>query len=136
MFSNCGSLKSWDLSNFNFTKINSFLSLFEGCGNLVSIDNSFADVPLFDMMSRTFMNCKKLESIKLPRNLENVRNLENAFANCEKLEYINLTPFNNSSLEYADSMFSNCYSLKIVEFPEIYAFFYQVRQICFLIVLN
>ena len=121
MFYKCASLTSIDIGTFNFEKITSIERIFEGCSNLVEINMLVDDTPLLDKMNNAFMDCSKLETVYLPRKLENVKNVEKIFENCEKLEYINLSPFNTSSLQYINHMFYNCISLKSVEFPIINA---------------
>ena len=122
MFKNCKSLTSIDLSNFNFEKVESFGELFEGCQSLEEINLSYINAPLLNSMTNTFKDCKNLKQILLPRNLGGIKYLIQAFSNCEKLENIDLSPlYGIQNLEYINSMFHNCTSLKSVEFPNINA---------------
>ena len=72
-------------------------------------------------MSNAFKYCNKLKNITLPKNLENVINVEGIFTICENLIDIDLSPFNGTSLKVADYMFQGCYSLRKVVFPIINA---------------
>jgi hypothetical protein len=60
--------------------------MFSGCENIKSIDLSSIEAPISDMDS-AFYECRKLESIKFPSNLDttNMTYLQNVFYRCESL---------------------------------------------------
>ena len=138
IFSNCYSLTTLDLSNFNLTLINNTDFLFRNCSSLISLDLSNIDTHSIISMKNMFYNCKSLETINFTNfitssvesfnsmfnfctslisldlssfDTSSVYDMTSTFSNCNKLAKINLSSFDTSYVYSMDSMFYECNSL-------------------------
>ena len=135
-FYECSSLKSIDLSSFNFTGITlyflfyncealktvefpkskkivtEFIYMFLNCKSLVSLDLSNMVITSSYTMSRFFYNCISLTSLDLSNvESESISQLSYTFYNCTSLKTINFTNFRMKFVSSLSSMFYNCFSL-------------------------
>ena len=123
-----------------------FISLFEGCNNLISVDlsksykynwafldNMFKDC--FNLVhidfikfkfaaNRTtdmFRNCYSLTSIDLTKlDISKVEKLNYMFYNCHSLKSLDLSSFQSYILKEMDSTFYNCFSLTSINLNNMY----------------
>lgn len=91
--------------------------LFQGLARLKSINFDNVNVTNVSDLSRCFMDCTSLETVKGIENWNtcNVHWTSDMFRNCTSLRSLNLTNWNTKNLENTICMFSNCQNLKEVE---------------------
>ena len=65
MFENLNQIIEIDLSEFDFSKVNSMKMMFSGCSNLEKIDFGNKDISSVENMDSLFNGCTKLTSIDL-----------------------------------------------------------------------
>ena len=100
LFYGCANLKTLDLTGFNTANVSSMQAMFKNCSKLEEIKldpTKFTDDSLTSVF-RMFDNCNALKQIDF-RGFKGGK-LENAqswFAQCKKLEYIDLSNFNDGS---------------------------------------
>lgn len=80
MFSNCSSLKSIDVSNFNTSNINSIGYLFYGCWNLTNIDLSKFEISECRGMEFAFYGCAGLKQLNIGNKI-----IMNENTNCDSM---------------------------------------------------
>ena len=118
MFYNCTSLISLDLSNFNGILAFSTESMFENCEKLENINiYDFIGSKVTNMNSM-FKGCKSLPVINLGNMVGNVKYMDSVFADCINVEYINLAKLNTTNVISKENLFSNCPSLKSIDFND------------------
>lgn len=90
--------------------------LFQGFERLKSINFDNVNVTNVSDLSRCFMDCTSLETVKGIENWNtcNVHWTSDMFRNCTSLKSLNLTNWNTKNLENTICMFSNCQNLKEV----------------------
>ena len=116
MFSNCSSLTSIDLSNFDNSAVKDMRNMFSNCSSLTSINLSNFDTLAVNDMGYMFSNCSSLTSIDLSNfNTSAVTNMKNMFSNCSSLTSINLSNFDNSAVKDMGYMFEYCSSLTSID---------------------
>ena len=115
LFEGCSNLISVDLSNsfrYNWAK---FEKMFKDCYNLVHVNFikfTLAANTTHDM----FLNCHSLTSIDLSKlDVSKVSSFNNMFSNCYSLETINIQNFKLDMETKIDNMFYNCNSLKSLD---------------------
>ena len=112
MFSQCSSLVSLDLYNFDFALNDNFESLFSDCYSLTSLDLSNIDSSLVTNMGYMFYNCSSLRTLNI-KNLKTskVRFMNEMFFNCTLLTSIDLSSFNTSLILTMERLFFGCSKL-------------------------
>jgi len=136
MFSECTSIKSLDLSHFDFSNKNmdfffsscisleeikfpkdkklvtSIYRMFSGCTSLTSLDLSSFDFKQIKNMDYLFFNCIELTSLDFSNvDASSVVSMDYMFSGCNSLQSLNLTKFITSSVTSMGSIFSDCTSL-------------------------
>ena len=90
MFSDCSSLTSLDLSNFNTNNVTNMGSMFFGCSSLTSLDLSNLNTNSVTNMSCMFYKCSSLTSLDLSNfNTNNVKDMSYMFSRCSSLTSLN-----------------------------------------------
>ena len=87
MFSDCVSLTSLDLSNFDTSKVTDMEFLFNNCISLVSINICNFNTKNTKLFKNMFNNCTSLKYLDFS-NLEintNIQNFTDMFFNCSNL---------------------------------------------------
>ena len=108
MFSDCNSLSSLDLSNFNTQNVTNMLGMFYNCRSLTSLNLSNCNTQNVNNMMSMFQNCESLISLDLSNfNTQSVTTMENMFCNCESLTSLNLSNFNTQKVTNMMRMFCN-----------------------------
>jgi len=116
IFYGCSSLKDINLSNFNTKNVIDMNSLFYGCSSLIKIDlSNFSTQNVTDMNSM-FYGCSSLKEIDLTKfNTQNVKNMGKMFYKCSSLKDIDLSNFKTHNVTDMGYMFYGCSSLKIIK---------------------
>ena len=111
MFKDVNKVKSFDFSNFDFSKVTDFSNMFNNCTSLKNINFGNSKIKIFNMDS-TFYNCKNLQSLDLTnfKTSESI-NMEAMFSNCNSLNYLKISNFETSKVENMAKMFYGCSSL-------------------------
>lgn len=137
MFEKCSSLRTVDFSGVNTNVVTDLHSLFFECKSLESVDVSSFNVRNVTTVSSAFRLCKALKHIDLSKwDTENLENMESLFrdsafetinlsglkthkvtdmrymfAGLGKIQELDLSSFDMSSVAQANSMFAGCISL-------------------------
>ena len=86
--------------------------LFEGQGNLTSVDLSLFNTSKVKNMERMFTDCTSLSSVNLSSfDTSSVLKMNSMFYNCDALTNLNLSSFTNKATANMMSMISYCGSL-------------------------
>lgn len=124
-------------SGFNTSGVTSFLSMFDNCRALTSLDLSMFDTSAAESMSQMFNNCRELTTIGATTRFITTASLTNTssmFASCLKLASVDLTGLagHPTSLQ---SMFSSCQSLTTIHLSndfntEAVSSYYSIFDYC------
>lgn len=126
--------------NFNTSNATNMTAMFRGCNNLTELDlrmfdtsnvksmyNMFAESGIKNVnlssfvthnldgggMQRMFLNCTKLESLDLSSfDTSSITTFEKIFYHCTSLKSLNVSNFNTSNVTNFYDMFNGCSSLK------------------------
>ena len=114
MFSDCSTLSSLDLSNFNTAIVTNMSYMFNGCSALSSLDLSNFNTAIVSDMSLMFGSCSTLSSLDLSNfYTKEVRDMSYMFSRCSALTTIYASDkFVTSKVQAGENMFSACRSLK------------------------
>ena len=114
MFSDCSTLSSLDLSNFNTAIVTNMSYMFNGCSALSSLDLSNFNTAIVSDMSLMFGGCSVLSSLDLSNfYTKEVRDMSYMFSRCSALTTIYASDkFVTSKVQSGISMFSACKNLK------------------------
>ena len=111
MFKDVIKVKSFDFSNFDFSQVTDFSSMFSNCTSLQKINFGNSRIKIFNMNS-TFYDCKNLQSLDFSNfDTSSVTTMANLFYGCNSLVSLDLTNFKTSELINMEAMFTNCNSL-------------------------
>lgn len=110
MFSECYSLRTVDLEDFDTSNITDMSNMFNRCWALTTVDLSGLNTSNVTNMSDMFFNCSSLEAVDLSGlNTSNVTNMGSMFCGCEKLETLDgLDGFDTCNVIDVSFMFSDC----------------------------
>jgi len=112
MFSDCSSLTSLDVTNFNTSKVVDMSFMFWSCSSLTSLDVTNFDTSNVTDMSHMFYGCRSLTSLDVTKfNTSNVTDMCGMFWSCSSLTSLDLTKFNTSNVTDMSYMFTYCSSL-------------------------
>ena len=113
LFSECSSLISIDLSNFNTNNVTNMSSMFYRCSSLKNIVlSNFKTQNVTDMCSM-FDGCSSLKNIDLFNfNTQNVTDMCSMFDGCSSLFSLDLSNFNTQKVKKMCKMLNGCSSLK------------------------
>ena len=116
MFQGVGNLFYINLSNINSFFINDFSHTFENCSNLKAIDLTSFNSFNIKSMNSLFKRCHNLRNIIGLETIDtsSLDNIEEMFADCEDLSFVNLTSFNLDKIKNKNRTFDNNASLKYV----------------------
>ena len=107
---------SVDFTNFNSSKVEEVISMFEGCTSIEEINfNNFQTSGKIKDMSNMFYDCSSLKEIDLSRLvIPFVEKMEQIFANCNSLKFLDLSNLNLGKLNNANSMFNSLVNLEYI----------------------
>ena len=115
MFSGCTALTGVNYSGLDFSGVESMDSMFFGCTALKKLDLSGLDLSGIQDMDDMFYNCTGLSTITLgTQNTKSLGTMTRMFQNCRSLTTVNLSGLDTSSLKFAYGLFSNCSKLETV----------------------
>ena len=111
MFYDCTT--SFNLSNFDTSKMTDMSWMFGYCSRFMSLDLSSFDTSNVTDMSYMFEDCSGLTLLDLSNfNTENVTDMHYMFKYCDSLTTINVSnQWNTDSVKFSIKMFKKCYSL-------------------------
>ena len=117
VFGGCSSLKTLDISNWDFASVTSLSNFFNtSLINLESINMKNINTSNIDNMNSMFQNLPKLASIDLSDfDTENVTNMYLMFCGCSSLKEIDVSSFDTSKVTSMGVMFNGCSSLKKID---------------------
>ena len=112
MFDNCLSLTTLDLSNFDTSNVTNMSYMFSKCQSLTSLDLSNFDTSKVTDMSYMFSYCSRPISLDLSSfDTSNVTDMSYMFEDCSGITLLDLSNFNTSKVTIMGDMFYNCESL-------------------------
>ena len=115
MFSDCSTLSSLDLSNFNTAIVTNMSYMFNGCSALSSLDLSNFNTAIVTNMSYMFFNCANLSSLDLSNfNTAIVSDMSLMFGGCSVLSSLDLSNFYTKEVRDMSYMFSRCSALTTI----------------------
>ena len=117
MFSNITNILEIDLSDFDFSQIESLENMFWGCSALNYINtNKELNTSLVNSMGYMFYECYSLKSLNLSKfDTSSVTNFDYLFSYCNSLVYIDTSSLVTSKCNTMKYTFSNCLSLKSLD---------------------
>ena len=116
MFTNCQSLTSLTLWNFDTSNVTHMNSMFQDCSSLVSLNLEGFNTEKVTDMNCMFRGCKKLPSLLLTDfNTKNVTNMWCMFFDCNALTTLDIYYFDTSNVTDMNSMFQDCSSLSYID---------------------
>ena len=113
MFDSCSSLTSLDLSSLDTSKVTDMSWMFYDCSSLTSLDLSSFDTSKVTDMSDMFEGCSSLVTLDVTSfDTANVTGMDHMFYGCSSLEAICASDrFVTDQVSYSSSMFKNCSKL-------------------------
>ena len=116
MFSGCSSLKALDLSSFNTEKVMFMGCMFQNCSSLQSLDLSSFNTENVMVTSYMFSGCSSLQSLDVSSfNTEDVTDMSCMFQRCSSLQSLDLSSFNTENVTQMEYMFRNCSSIQSLD---------------------
>ena len=116
MFSGIKNSTEIDLSNFDFSKVESLSFMFNGCTNLEKIEFGNTNTSSVRSMCSMFQSCFKLKSINFSKfDTSKVINMGFMLSQCSSLEKIEFGNINTSSVKDMRCMFQSCYKLTSID---------------------
>ena len=116
MFNGCGNLTSLDVTNFNTSAVTDMGGMFNGCNRLTSLDVTHFDTSSVTSMVFMFYNCQMLKALDVTNfNTSSVTRMDRMFYECRSLTTLDLTKFNTSAVTDMESMFYLCKNLKTLD---------------------
>lgn len=119
MFYGCTSVTNIEFGeDFTAEKVTTMEMAFYGCRALTSIDFSTFNTANLQTLRQTFQGCANLESINFGDhfNTDKVTSMYFTFYQCGKIEELDLSKFDSSSLTSTTVLFQDCTSLRSVTF--------------------
>lgn len=113
LFDGCSNLiEIQNIDNLITANCTNMRRMFASCSNLTSLDLSNIDTKNCTNFSEMFYGCKNLTTIDLSKfDTKNVLTMNAMFGDCNNLKKINLTNFNTSNCKDLGYMFEYCRSL-------------------------
>ena len=105
-FTDCVSLTTINLSNFDASNVTNMKGTFNACTSLTSLNLSHFNTSKVTDMSSIFNNCYSLVSINLSNwNTSNVTNMSYMFSSCYNIAYLNISNFDMNNVTNTTNMF-------------------------------
>ncbi|MBQ6156303.1 MAG: Cna B-type domain-containing protein [Bacteroidales bacterium] len=107
LFRNHSALEEVYLNNTKFINVIDFISMFEGCANLKTVEMDGIDVSEAMFMTSMFKNCTSLESLDVSSfgTLGMIYNMGYFVEGCTRLKYLNMDNLDNTHIgptKYSD----------------------------------
>ena len=111
-FYSCNNLTTFDISNFNTTKVTNMNNMFNSCNNLTTLDVSNWDTSNVTDMNNMFSWCDKLTTLDVSNwDTSNVTNMSYMFSGCISLITLDASNWDTSNVTNMGSMFNCCSGL-------------------------
>ena len=118
MFNKCTKLQTISgLTNLITNNVTNMSAMFQYCNELLNLDLSNFNTSKVIKMGGMFRDCKKLKEIKGIQNFitNNVTDMNSMFGDCYILEYLDLSGFKTPNVTNMKYMFNKCYKLKEIK---------------------
>ena len=114
-FYSCNNLTTFDISNFNTTKVTNMNNMFNSCSNLTTLDVSNWDTSNVTDMNNMFSWCDKLTTLDVSNwNTSNVTNMSYMFSGCSLIT-LDASNWDTSNVTNMYYMFNNCNGLTTLD---------------------
>ena len=114
-FNSCNNLTTFDLSNFNTTKVTNMNNMFNSCNSLTTLDVSNWDTSNVTDMNNMFSWCDKLTTLDVSNwNTSNVTDMSYMFSGCSLIT-LDGSNWNTSNVTNMYYMFNGCNSLTTLD---------------------
>ena len=112
-------IESIDLSNFDWSKVVSYESSFNGCSSLKKVIFPKDETPSLINMSSMFNGCSSLLEVNFTMfNTESITNLDNLLYGCSSLKVINLSGINLMNVNSAENIFEGINNLGYINIKD------------------
>ena len=116
MFNRCESLTQLDLSNFDTSRVAEMYAMFWRCKALTKLNLSNFNTSSAIKMISMFRDCSALTQLDLSSfDVSHVTNMCYMFSGCSSLIQLDLSNFNTSSAHDIEFMFDGCSSLTAID---------------------
>lgn len=114
MFSDCSSLTTLDVSNFDTSNVTDMYEMFCHCSNLTTLDLSNFDTSKVTNMSGMFSGCLSLTTLDVSNfDTSNATSMDRMFTQCSSLTNLDLSSFDTSKVTDMWFMFGSCSNLTL-----------------------
>ena len=112
MFNGLGNIQTLDLSGFDTSNVTTMESMFNVCSSLTSLNISSFNTRNVTDMSGMFLHCENLTSLDVSNfDTRNVTNMIDMFYGCKNLTSIDVSSFDTRNVTEMDGMFGVCENL-------------------------
>ena len=112
MFNGLGNIQTLDLSGFDTSNVTTMESMFNVCSSLTSLNISSFNTRNVTDMSGMFLHCENLTSLDVSSfDTRNVTNMIDMFYGCKNLTSIDVSSFDTRNVTEMDGMFGVCENL-------------------------
>ena len=116
MFTNCSSLTTLDVSNWDVGSVTAMNSMFRSCSQLTTLDVSNWDVGSVTNMGYMFTNCSSLTTLDVSNwDVGSVTNMLQMFYGCSQLTTLDVSGWDVGSVTTMNSMFRSCSQLTTLD---------------------
>ena len=112
MFNGLGNIQTLDLSGFDTSNVTTMESMFNVCSSLTSLNISSFNTRNVTDMSGMFLCCEKLTSLDVSNfDTRNVTNMIDMFYGCKNLTSLDVSNFDTRNVTEMNGMFGICENL-------------------------
>ena len=116
MFNGLGNIQTLDLSGFDTSNVTNMESAFNCCINLTSLNVSSFNTSNVTDMRGMFLGCENLTSLDLSNfDTRNVTYMQGMFSSCSSFKNLDLSNFDTRNVTWMITMFSNCTNLTTLD---------------------
>lgn len=118
MFETSINVETVDLSNADFSKVETMSGMFSLCEHLTDVDLKGIDTSNVKDMRNMFYQCFSLPSVDLSGwDTSNVTNMDSMFESCILIKSVDMSGLDTSSVTNMRDLFRGCYELETVIMP-------------------
>lgn len=118
MFTYCTGFEYLDLANLDTSSAILMNEIFMGCNHLQVLNLAGWDFSKVTTLEGAFEGCKALIDLKVEFNCTKLNSISDIFADCSKLQKVDLTGLLTQYCQIFDGVFCNCISLQEIVFPK------------------
>ena len=116
MFNGLGNIQTLDLSGFDTSNVTTMESMFNVCSSLTSLNISSFNTRNVTDMSGMFLHCENLTSLDVSSfDTRNVTEMDGMFGVCENLTSLDLSNFDTRNVIEVTDMFRWCEKLQTID---------------------